>query len=108
MAGCICCIGSVDDHFAKSLGSTWTRIKKTLNTQQPHDSVTVERMSSSDQTPDRPVQISSMSASEAPRSVDDHFAKALGEAWFRIKAEQQIKAEREGLAAEAAGLDEAS
>ena len=86
----------MDDHFAKSLGSAWTRIKSTLDSQQRQDSLAGER------TPDTADENSSMSVGEAPRSVDDHFAKALGDAWFRIKAEQ------EAVVAETAGLDEAS
>ncbi|XP_067683360.1 transcription cofactor vestigial-like protein 4 isoform X1 [Haliotis asinina] len=54
--------GSVDDHFAKSLGdTTWTAIK-----------------AKSDPVKD-------MFAG----SVDDHFAKALGDTWLRIKAEKE-------------------
>lgn len=48
--------GSVDDHFAKSLGATWNQIKAN------DAAVDVELL-----------------------SVDDHFAKALGEAWYKIK-----------------------
>ena len=51
---------TVDDHFAKSLGDTWTKIKK-----------------------------DSTSGPEVPGSVDDHFAKALGDTWYKIKAEQE-------------------
>ena len=94
----------MDDHFAKSLGSAWTRIKNTLNTQQPHDSQHSDsRMTNNSQQipPDTPDENSCMSVSEAPRSVDDHFAKCLGDTWFRIKAEQ------EALVAESTGLDEA-
>ena len=54
--------GSVDDHFAKSLGATWTQIKAQND----------------------PVQLDVF-----PDSVDDHFAKALGDTWLRIKAEKE-------------------
>ncbi|XP_041349867.1 transcription cofactor vestigial-like protein 4 isoform X2 [Gigantopelta aegis] len=54
--------GSVDDHFAKSLGdTTWTAIKA--------KSDPIKDMFSG--------------------SVDDHFAKALGDTWLRIKAEKE-------------------
>lgn len=54
--------GSVDDHFAKSLGnSTWSAIK--AKNDPIHDLF--------------------------PGSVDDHFAKALGDTWLRIKAEKE-------------------
>lgn len=75
--------GSVDDHFAKSLGSAWTHIKSSLVTAESpvHDSQLVEDTSSDSW---------SMATSDAaPESVDDHFAKALGDAWFRIKAERE-------------------
>jgi hypothetical protein len=49
--------GSVDDHFAKSLGETWTKIKEKNDPQNQNGTW----------------------------SVDDHFAKALGDTWFRIK-----------------------
>lgn len=55
--------GSVDDHFAKSLGdSTWSQIKAKSDP-VPFDMFT--------------------------GSVDDHFAKALGDTWLRIKAEKE-------------------
>ncbi|XP_064605026.1 transcription cofactor vestigial-like protein 4 isoform X2 [Liolophura sinensis] len=55
--------GSVDDHFAKSLGdSTWSQIKA------KNDPVPFDMFSG---------------------SVDDHFAKALGDTWLRIKAEKE-------------------
>ena len=54
--------GSVDDHFAKSLGnSTWTALKAKKD----------------------PVN------ELFTGSVDDHFAKALGDTWLRIKAEKE-------------------
>jgi len=168
-----CVQGSVDDHFAKSLGSTWTRIKDTLNSsttashQEAYDSSIVETVGSSSlgqglqvaspqclgnkghdrevvaerigsrtlhrcpevagleslangdtqiitkrigsRTSRRGPEIASqesasngdgneiclssmsvsMSSEAGPRSVDDHFAKALGAAWFRIKAEHE-------------------
>ncbi|KAL3852438.1 hypothetical protein ACJMK2_016077 [Sinanodonta woodiana] len=53
---------SVDDHFAKSLGSsTWSAIKARNDPAQDL----------------------------LPGSVDDHFAKALGDTWLRIKAEKE-------------------
>lgn len=54
--------GSVDDHFAKSLGnSTWTALK---SKKDPVNELFTG-------------------------SVDDHFAKALGDTWLRIKAEKE-------------------
>ncbi|ESO91301.1 hypothetical protein LOTGIDRAFT_228776 [Lottia gigantea] len=56
--------GTVDDHFAKSLGdTTWTAIKA------KNDLVALDLFSG---------------------TVDDHFAKALGgDTWLRIKAEKE-------------------
>jgi hypothetical protein len=78
-----CCAGTVDDHFAKSLGgATWNRIKRTF------DQTTLETNSlngtySSSYSHDQRLV-------SAPSSVDDHFAKALGEeAWFKIKADTE-------------------
>ncbi|ELU09700.1 hypothetical protein CAPTEDRAFT_226156 [Capitella teleta] len=53
--------GSVDDHFAKSLGETWTKIKEKNDPQNQGGTW----------------------------SVDDHFAKALGDTWFRIKKSKE-------------------
>ncbi|XP_064633147.1 uncharacterized protein LOC135491302 isoform X2 [Lineus longissimus] len=52
--------GSVDDHFAKSLGQKWTEIKA------KNDNLDLD------------ISIG---------SVDDHFAKALGDTWHKIKAQ---------------------
>ncbi|KAI0208970.1 hypothetical protein LSAT2_006384 [Lamellibrachia satsuma] len=52
--------GSVDDHFAKSLGATWNKLKE-------QDETDMDVRSG---------------------SVDDHFAKALGDTWFKLKASQ--------------------
>ncbi|KAK2177094.1 hypothetical protein NP493_619g05054 [Ridgeia piscesae] len=52
--------GSVDDHFAKSLGATWNKLKE-------QDEMDMDIRSG---------------------SVDDHFAKALGDTWFKLKASQ--------------------
>lgn len=56
--------GAVDDHFAKSLGQTWTKLKS-QNVQT--DFVMPQ-----------------------PGSVDDHFAKALGqETWFKLRVKKE-------------------
>ena len=51
--------GSIDDHFAKSLGSTWTQLQH-----------------SSDEGSTDAMDV----------TVEDHFAKALGETWEKINA----------------------
>ncbi|KAL5014440.1 hypothetical protein ScPMuIL_008710 [Solemya velum] len=54
--------GTVDDHFAKSLGNTtWSQIKAQSD----------------------PIQ------DFLTGSVDDHFTKALGDTWLRIKSEKE-------------------
>lgn len=53
--------GSVDDHFSKSLGDVWTKVKAS----------------------NLPKELDLL-----PSSVDDHFAKALGEMWYKIQAEK--------------------
>ena len=50
--------GSVDDHFAKSLGDKWSQIKA----KNERDLFS--------------------------GTVDDHFTKALGDTWLRLKAKQ--------------------
>jgi hypothetical protein len=57
--------GSVDDHFAKSLGQTWTRLKSQTSQTSPE------------------------AKSPEPGSVDDHFAKALGETWFKLRVKKE-------------------
>jgi len=62
--------GAVDEHFAKSLGATWTQLKaQQSDTGEPE-----------------------------PGSVDDHFAKALGgDTWRRIQAESERSVSRSTL-----------
>jgi len=94
----------VDEHFAKSLGSAWTRIKSCLDTRQTPRGGD-ERQASpppqqQQQQEDAADNSSSMWNGEPLHSVDDHFAKALGcDTWLRIKAEH------EALAADAAAAD---
>ena len=58
-----CLAGSVDDHFARALGGeTWNQIKS---------------------------QKEPSNVDMSPNSVDDHFAKALGDTWFKIKAQKE-------------------
>jgi len=93
--------GSVDDHFAKSLGSAaWTRIKSSLSATQPCDRSSLQSVDDDiRQAPlcQHAVTLASRGCStQSARdtspcgSVDEHFAKALGEAWFRIKAEHKV------------------
>jgi len=124
--------GSVDDHFAKSLGSsTWTRIKSALSSSRHCDdesaaagSVVDTRTSSvntdsvvdtrtSSVNTDSVVDTRTSSVNTDQRhasdnccmslSVDDHFAKALGDTWLRIKAEQEAH-----VADAATALDQSS
>ena len=78
---CVCVLsGCVDEHFAKSLGSAWTRIKSSLD-----DSVSRDWSTSRPVTSQPPTDVTD----DSPGSVDEHFAKALGDTWFRIKAEHE-------------------
>ncbi len=53
----------MDDHFARALGGdTWNQIKS---------------------------QNEPSNIDMSPNSVDDHFAKALGDTWFKIKAQKE-------------------
>jgi len=81
----------VDEHFAKSLGSAWTRIKSSLSQDAaPQDGSRNHTLQQQQQTADVSANDnSSMSVCDPPGSVDDHFAKALGDTWFRIKAEHE-------------------
>ena len=85
----------MDEHFAKSLGSAWTRIKSCLDTRQTPRGGD-ERQASppqQQQQEDAADNSSSMWNGEPPHSVDDHFAKALGcDTWLRIKAEHEALA----------------
>ena len=60
--------GSIDDHFAKSLGATWTQLKST------NDDDGSDQCSS-----DNEMDVADV-------NVEDHFAKALGETWQKIKS----------------------
>ena len=85
----------MDEHFAKSLGSAWTRIKSCLDTRQTprggderQASPPPPQQQQQQQQEDAADNSSSMWNGEPPHSVDDHFAKALGcDTWLRIKAE---------------------
>jgi len=97
VCACVGTSGCVDEHFAKSLGSAWNRIKSSLDTQDSASGTdrTGRQHASQQQqqqleTQDSSVtDNSSMSVCDPPGSVDDHFAKALGDTWFRIKAEHE-------------------
>jgi len=111
--------GSVDDHFAKSLGSsTWTRIKSALSSSRHCDdesaaagSVVDTRTSSVNTDSVVDTRTSSVNTDQRHASdnccmslsVDDHFAKALGDTWLRIKAEQEAH-----VADAATALDQSS
>ena len=62
---CFTGASTVDDHFAKSLGSTWYELKAREEATNPNI---------------------------LSNSVDDHFAKALGNTWLQIKAEKEGRA----------------
>ena len=67
------CLGTVDEHFAKALGSrTWQQIQVTKD----------------DQTTRAPAARTSPASTRdviLPNSVDEHFAKALGSTWLRLR-----------------------
>jgi len=79
--------GTVDDHFAKSLGgATWNRIKETIDVTQEGG---VASGCGQDMRQVSVSSVSSASSASSPGSVDDHFAKALGDTWFKIKADSE-------------------
>ncbi|XP_048485150.1 uncharacterized protein LOC105391165 isoform X1 [Plutella xylostella] len=85
------CDPVIDEHFRRSLGDDYMTLfnKKTLPEPAPARPPTEDRASSPIQfntvDPPKPVKIVAMEVDDASMSVDDHFAKALGDTWKQIQ-----------------------
>ncbi|CAG9785004.1 unnamed protein product [Diatraea saccharalis] len=89
------CDPVIDEHFRRSLGDDYMNLFKknsdniTTNTQPGPKPNTKDRASSPIQfkpeEPPKPTKIIAMEVDDANLSVDDHFAKALGDTWRQIQ-----------------------
>lgn len=84
------CDPVIDEHFRRSLGDDYMNLFK-KNSETPTNPTnkppTEDRASSpifKDETP-KPPKIIAMEVDDASMSVDDHFAKALGDTWRQIQ-----------------------
>lgn len=85
------CDPVIDEHFRRSLGDDYMNLfkKNTENAQPGPKPNTKDRASSpiqfkSDEPP-KATKIIAMEVDDASLSVDDHFAKALGDTWRQIQ-----------------------
>ncbi|OWR43870.1 hypothetical protein KGM_215861 [Danaus plexippus plexippus] len=78
------CDPVIDEHFRRSLGDNYMNLfKKDTAGPKPN---TKDRASSPIQfIIERPTKIIAMEVDDASMSVDDHFAKALGDTWKQIQ-----------------------
>ncbi|KAL0840298.1 hypothetical protein ABMA28_015570 [Loxostege sticticalis] len=85
------CDPVIDEHFRRSLGDDYMNLfKKNTEAVQPGPKPnTKDRASSPIQfkadEPPKPTKIIAMEVDDASMSVDDHFAKALGDTWRQIQ-----------------------
>lgn len=85
------CDPVIDEHFRRSLGDDYMNLfKKNTEDAQPGPKPnTKDRASSPIQfktdEPPKPSKIIAMEVDDASVSVDDHFAKALGDTWRQIQ-----------------------
>lgn len=88
------CDPVIDEHFRRSLGDDYMNLYKksgvTENSQPGPKPNTKDRASSpiqfkNDEELEKPTKIIAMDVDNASLSVDDHFAKALGDTWRQIQ-----------------------
>ena len=88
------CDPVIDEHFRRSLGDDYMNLYKksgvTENSQPGPKPNTKDRASSpiqfkTDEELEKPTKIIAMDVDNASLSVDDHFAKALGDTWRQIQ-----------------------
>ncbi|XP_041976312.1 transcription cofactor vestigial-like protein 4 [Aricia agestis] len=87
------CDPVIDEHFRRSLGDDYMNLFKKDNAQPGPKPNTKDRASSpiqfTNEEPTKPVKIIAMEVDDASISVDDHFAKALGDTWKQIQTSRK-------------------
>lgn len=81
------CDSTIDEHFRRSLGQQYHAVFNTSHSSSQHRSDLPTATSSS----------SSMEDTGSGTSVDDHFAKALGDTWLQLKDNCSEKKVSNGL-----------
>ncbi|XP_028176203.1 uncharacterized protein LOC114364298 isoform X1 [Ostrinia furnacalis] len=85
------CDPVIDEHFRRSLGDDYMNLfKKNTEAVQPGPKPNTKDRASSPiqfkpEEPPKPTKIIAMEVDDASVSVDDHFAKALGDTWRQIQ-----------------------
>ncbi|XP_073951531.1 uncharacterized protein isoform X2 [Choristoneura fumiferana] len=85
------CDPVIDEHFRRSLGDDYMNLfKKNTESSQPGPKPNTKDRASSpiqfkSEEPPKPAKIIAMEVDDASLSVDDHFAKALGDTWRQIQ-----------------------
>ncbi|XP_037302000.1 uncharacterized protein LOC119192277 [Manduca sexta] len=88
------CDPVIDEHFRRSLGDDYMNLfKKNAEDAQPGPKPNTKDRASSPiqfktEEPHKPPKIIAMDVDDASLSVDDHFAKALGDTWRQIQNPQ--------------------
>lgn len=93
------CDPVIDEHFRRSLGDDYMNLfKKSTESAQPGPKPNTKDRASSPiqfktEEPPKPAKIIAMEVDDASLSVDDHFAKALGDTWKQIQT-SRLKEEK--------------
>lgn len=96
------CDPVIDEHFRRSLGDDYMNLfKKNTEGQsvQPGPKPNTKDRASSPiqfkaEEPPKPAKIIAMEVDDASLSVDDHFAKALGDTWRQIQTSRLKESEK--------------
>lgn len=86
------CDPVIDEHFRRSLGDDYMNLfKKNNEDSQPGPKPNTKDRASSPiqfklEEPPKPAKIIAMEVDDASLSVDDHFAKALGDTWKKLQS----------------------
>ncbi|KAI8429015.1 hypothetical protein MSG28_007593 [Choristoneura fumiferana] len=101
----------IDEHFRRSLGDDYMNLfKKNTESSQPGPKPNTKDRASSpiqfkSEEPPKPAKIIAMEVDDASLSVDDHFAKALGDTWRQIQT-SRLRKTRKTQTATKGGVDD--
>jgi len=80
----------IDEHFRRSLGERYTHLFASSTSSASSTSLVAADSSTNGGDPSRDDKLSS-TVNVTGLSVDDHFAKALGETWLKLQNENKDK-----------------